>query len=518
MPLNRPFSEGPAIIVAAVDSHDKSSAMYVCSGVADDVDIQAAIDALPASGGRVILLDGSFETIADITVPEYVTLEGQGKSTIIKPDGGAITQGIDVTGDHVTIKNLKVEMQAGVGTGGARPNGIHISAHHHCTLEDLWIYGDITEADDGSDDRQNGIFIDVASYHKIINVRSENNDRHGLCIDGASTYNQIIGGCYEGNIVNGIMFTTGAVNNLVDGCVVRANTGEGILIIDSNENVIAGSQILSSGLNGISILRSSYCTINGNEVLHHGSDGINITGDGTVNSDYNIVIGNTNRGNSESGIEVAGGTYANYNTIAGNQLHDNVGDNFADAGNETDAYSREIAYYDNLVVTTAAHVVNNEDLSAGTPITFTLAAQPDCPRFISWHFDSHAQITEFTITIIGVNARGIDVTQTITEADGWDGEFAEAYATITSIIMSARTGTGALDTMDIGVVDDVGLPNEIFAVTDVYKCTKNGADYSGAGNITPELVYHTVDLSTGAGIGAGDNYVIYYRKHKNQVQ
>jgi len=161
-------------------------------------------------------------------------------------------------------------------------------------------------------------------------------------------------------------------------------------------------------------------------------------------------------------------------------------------------------------------VVNGEDLSAALPITFTLVAQPDVPRTISWVFIAHAQITAYTITFLGVNAKGETITEVITEADGWTGETSNAFATITSIIMSARTGTGALDTMDVGIGGNVGLAGHISAVADVFKVVKSAAaglatDYSGAGNVTAEATYDTVDLVTGAAIVAGDKFTIYYK-------
>ena len=51
----------------------------------DNVEIQLALDALPATGGKVILLDGTFHTNAIIKVPSLVHLQGQGASTIIQP-------------------------------------------------------------------------------------------------------------------------------------------------------------------------------------------------------------------------------------------------------------------------------------------------------------------------------------------------------------------------------------------------------------------------------------------------
>lgn len=52
----------PTLVVAASDASDasKGRADYVCDGVNDEVQINAAIDALPAIGGRVFLTEGNF--------------------------------------------------------------------------------------------------------------------------------------------------------------------------------------------------------------------------------------------------------------------------------------------------------------------------------------------------------------------------------------------------------------------------------------------------------------------------
>jgi len=47
-------------VIAASDSQNKRDADYHCDGTADDVQIQAAIDALPAGGGKVFLLEGTY--------------------------------------------------------------------------------------------------------------------------------------------------------------------------------------------------------------------------------------------------------------------------------------------------------------------------------------------------------------------------------------------------------------------------------------------------------------------------
>src|SRR5690606_37350417 len=47
-------------IVAASDSVNKDKADYVADGTNDEVEIQAALDALPSTGGLVYLLEGTY--------------------------------------------------------------------------------------------------------------------------------------------------------------------------------------------------------------------------------------------------------------------------------------------------------------------------------------------------------------------------------------------------------------------------------------------------------------------------
>jgi len=168
-----------------------------------------------------------------------------------------------------------------------------------------------------------------------------------------------------------------------------------------------------------------------------------------------------------------------------------------------------------VLAVSATAIRSNEDLSEAIPNTFTLSAQPDVPRTLSGHFDSHAQITAYTIVVTGVDAKANTVTDTLTEADGWDWETDNAYATVTSIIMTARTGTGAGDTMDIGITDVLGLSNAIYEIGDIYKIKKNNANATVAGAQINTL-YDTYDMAV-IGLAATDDFTIWYKSSLNIV-
>ena len=119
MIIRKPSPRTATLVVAASDASPKSKrgADYICDGTADEVEINAAIDALPAAGGKVVLSEGAFTLANSIIVIDGLTLEGQGYSTLIQYDdtiaGPAGIGHHDGTTyrqvDDVTIKNLRIK-------------------------------------------------------------------------------------------------------------------------------------------------------------------------------------------------------------------------------------------------------------------------------------------------------------------------------------------------------------------------------------------------------------------------
>ena len=74
-----PIEDG-GILVAAYNSpaEVKVAADYFCDGVADQVEIQSALNALGNTGGTVTLTGGTFHLNGNLNIPGNVILEGQG--------------------------------------------------------------------------------------------------------------------------------------------------------------------------------------------------------------------------------------------------------------------------------------------------------------------------------------------------------------------------------------------------------------------------------------------------------
>lgn len=209
-------------------------------------------------------------------------------------------------------------------------------------------------------------------------------------------------------------------------------------------------------------------------------------------------------------------TYAEDNAFRDNRCTDNLTGQVRILAESSKmlSYRQHSDLFMDVLAVSVDYVRNNEDLSAGIPITFTIDAQPDVPRTLSWVL-VHANITEYDMEIIGIDAKGNAITETWDETAGWSGETSNAFAVITSIKMTSRTGTGAGDTMDIGITDVLGLSNIIYETGDVYKIKKNNANAVVAG-AQVGTTYNTYDMSV-IGLGATDDFTIWYRSNLNTI-
>jgi hypothetical protein len=109
------------LVVAASNASPRSKlgADYVCDGTADEVEINAAIDALPAGGGKVLLTEGTFTLGNTIMLGSTgTTLEGLGYGTLIQYDGDSATGGCAIgdqdgttylTVTHAVVRNLRIK-------------------------------------------------------------------------------------------------------------------------------------------------------------------------------------------------------------------------------------------------------------------------------------------------------------------------------------------------------------------------------------------------------------------------
>jgi len=101
---------------------------YTCDGVADDVEIQAAVNALPADGGRICILAGTYNFTATVTrAIDDVIIEGVGAGVVINRNGAAALFSAGAQ-DGWSFRDF--ETDAG---------GITVAAATHCTFINMTI-------------------------------------------------------------------------------------------------------------------------------------------------------------------------------------------------------------------------------------------------------------------------------------------------------------------------------------------------------------------------------------------
>ncbi len=412
--------------------------------------------------------------------------------------------------------------------------GAQFNSGSYNQLKNFQTYGNVTGVSvyEGGDESI-GNRIEIMSYEDTV---------YGLFLNGGAGNNDV----YD-NFFTGTIYSTGAsagiwginvTRNIFEIKVIGDGTGGGAVFQDSEHNIF-DLDVYKAGTVGASFgPNAHYNTIRGS-YIECGQQGIFLNGDYNTVQGVIVMNNSQNSNNSYSELAVAG----DYNTITGSVCRSTLGTkakySYQDwagsisnilIGNvfegavsgamsletTTKAYEKHTDLFMDVLAVDATHVRSNEDLSAGVPITFTIDAQPDVPRTLSGHFDANVNITAYTIDIVGFDAKGALITETLTDADGWDWETSNAFSTITSIVMSARTGTGVGDTMDIGITDVIGLSNVIYATDDVYKIKRNNANATVA-VAQVDIDYDTYDMSV-IGLNATDDFTIWFRSSLNIIQ
>ena len=269
---------------------------YLCDGTEDDVEINAAITALPSGGGEIVLLDGTYNITASVAISKAnVTLRGNGNATILKRmfNGDSTNGVIDVSAANVQIMDLAIN----------------------------------DNRSSYSDTRNRGIDASTSSDGICIENVTVSMPRIGICLDSI-TGGRIVG-CKIQTSSYGSIELERASNILLEGNYLEGNGGDGILVgqsgacsniqivnnrigttVDSCININRGSECVVSGnicgdsdASGIYLYDASKCAISENVC-----DSINLSSRTTEN----VVVGNILR----SGVNNSG---------TGNILSDNIG-------------------------------------------------------------------------------------------------------------------------------------------------------------------------------------------------
>jgi hypothetical protein len=297
---------GATIVVAANNSKNKGGADYVCDGTADDVQIQAAIGALPTmegvQRGKIMLLEGTYNIASTIKIQGDLLIEGAGIDATKLKLANSVNSNMfeydkNTTQYFFSLKEMTLHgNKAGnsVGTGiriGTGTGSLYDVFLHHLfiknfaddgiNIDDLWGYlldSIIVEYNDG-----NGITVAVEQAGlKIYNSKIITNGGHGIDLNGS--YRAIIANneLDGGNNSYGLYVHGNSQYNRITNCIIQGggNSSEGIRI-NGTGNLIMGCYINggSEQLYGINIVSGSDNQIIGNIISNTVT--ANIKDDGT---------------------------------------------------------------------------------------------------------------------------------------------------------------------------------------------------------------------------------------------
>jgi parallel beta-helix repeat protein len=371
--------------------------------------INAAIDALGAAGGEVVLPEGTYTCAEVVTIDvDYTTIRGSGHSTVINSSGTNLARVIDLNGkDFITLRDFKVIGKAG-GTGSPGDGiGNSINTTEYAVIDNVWVH----QADGV------GIHLSRPTGSKIVNSRVSSSDSHGIHLDDGPSQNNIVANnTLHNNGGNGVRFntTTGSItgntvySNSDSGifvgtsgtnggitvagntssfntntgidlnggcdkfCTVTGNTTEGNISygisLGSNTGegmTISGNTIKNEGTTGIYLNRGRNVSITGNTITDDGTgtQGIRFFADGNVRMTGNSIVGNVINGYtgaSARAIELDG-LDATDNAIADTLISDNNIFNNT-TGIVLDAFSIDITILDNVVASTTTYISDSSSV------------------------------------------------------------------------------------------------------------------------------------------------------------
>ena len=204
-------AQSVTLVVAASNSGAKAKAAadYTCTGSGDQSTINNAISALPSSGGKIVLLEGTYNCSGSIKVNKAnVTLEGMGAGTVIT--SSVRTDIISVTGAYTTIQNLCI-----VGNSDYEGAGISAQQTSHVLVQDVLV------KDCNAGTYSYGVNLTLADKSRVTNVHTIN-CRHGIHINSQYC---IVTNCFvEDSTYRGINLERG--NNIIADNYVLRGTGQ----------------------------------------------------------------------------------------------------------------------------------------------------------------------------------------------------------------------------------------------------------------------------------------------------
>jgi parallel beta-helix repeat protein len=211
---------------------------YLCDGTKDQEEIIQALNDLPATGGEVVILDGTYNITASINIPkDNVSIRGSGNATTLKrmynstnTDSGATAKGLITLNEKsgCKIQGLQIE---GNKTNYTNDNnsGIYLNSSNSNTIT----------GNTYNDNRNTGIYLNSSNNNTIISNTCNDNGYYGIYLNSSNS-NTITGNTYNDNEYHGIYLYSSSNDNIITGNTCN-NNSRGIYLYSSSNNTVTGN-------------------------------------------------------------------------------------------------------------------------------------------------------------------------------------------------------------------------------------------------------------------------------------
>lgn len=361
------------VVVAASDSLNKAAANYVCDGVADDVEIQAAINALPAGGGKVVLLEGIYNVNNRIDLCSNAVLEGSGWGTQLIvvpatfPNTASVIRLLSIS--NSIVKDLLIDGEWDNGRVN-EDHGVELALAVSCQVENVYVkqcrgQGILTGGTSSryctiskcilEREEHRGINIGASARHIVISdciaidcklssflvgsagiesmyIEFVNCIGIHLLDDNTSADFFIAVGCHHCKLTNCISYNSHNYGFALGGdycqavnCESYKSYGHGISVTGTSCSVIGCiARFSRNNSNGITVASGSGIIVDGCTVVYNELNGIRV-----VDCSYFKISNNICKNNSQAAIGVNTGieliksaSYMYYGQVIGNQCYD----------------------------------------------------------------------------------------------------------------------------------------------------------------------------------------------------
>lgn len=375
-------------IVAASNSPQaaKDGADFVADGEAvvgagtidgDQIQINQAIAALPASGGSIFLTEGTYYLDDSIVLPNNVKLSGAGDATVITVNNNFgtgrqfIVNSDTVNGNTgIIIEHLKIDgnranngangmtgirfTNVGSGSGSSAVTGVVITNTKFVNLTGIMIEMTTSSNNTFSNNvfsygASNGININSGVNNRVINNTFSSLQR---AVDFNDVdYSIIANNSIDSSstTINGaVNLTGGSSDNSISNNIFRNNANISLRIATSRNNIVSNNLFTDNGGTG-------------------SIDALVITG----NSDNNTISRNTFRDTAGTGNAIyIGSSSADNNYLEGNSLAGPGANTISDGGTGT-IYGGQTNNSGNYVIQPAGNTI---ELSKSTNVSGVLSA------------------------------------------------------------------------------------------------------------------------------------------------